>query len=63
MQQRQRSVGLLRVRGDRADIERRRLYLGRYRADEIDAGHMDQLRDLLRQTTDGLFDGRRPSHG
>jgi integrase/recombinase XerD len=23
----------------------------------------DQLRDLLRQTTDGLFEGRRPSHG
>jgi site-specific recombinase XerD len=23
----------------------------------------DQLRNLLRQTTDGLFDGRRPSHG
>ena len=23
----------------------------------------DQLRQLLRQTTDGLFDGRRPSHG
>jgi site-specific recombinase XerD len=23
----------------------------------------DQLRKLLAQTTDGLFDGRRPSHG
>jgi integrase/recombinase XerD len=23
----------------------------------------DQLRQLLRQTTDGLFEGRRPSHG
>lgn len=23
----------------------------------------EQLRDVLRQTTDGLFDGRRPSHG
>jgi integrase/recombinase XerD len=23
----------------------------------------DQLRDLLSQTTDGLFEGRRPSHG
>jgi integrase/recombinase XerD len=23
----------------------------------------DQLRNLLRQTTDGLFEGRRPSHG
>ena len=23
----------------------------------------DQLRNLLRQTTDGLFEGRRPNHG
>jgi hypothetical protein len=23
----------------------------------------DQLRNLLCQTTDGLFEGRRPSHG
>jgi len=23
----------------------------------------DQLRKLLGQTTDGLFEGRRPSHG
>jgi hypothetical protein len=23
----------------------------------------DQLRHLLTQTTDGLFEGRRPSHG